>query len=121
MVTMVVIKCPETDQEIPTGIVTDLTRFDRLGEGYATLQCPYSTSPIGGRGLMPTGRLRPRRRLRESAGSAYLVGEIVQRRETSRLFAHELIYIHEMSVRPSARRKGVGGSLLDAAKAHGRS
>lgn len=45
MVTMVVIKCPETDQEIPTGIVTDLTRFDRLGEGYATLQCPYCHQP----------------------------------------------------------------------------
>ena len=27
MVTMVVIKCPETDREIPTGIVTDLARF----------------------------------------------------------------------------------------------
>ena len=41
MVAMVVIKCPETDREIPTGIVTDLARFDRLGEGYATLQCPH--------------------------------------------------------------------------------
>ena len=40
MVTMVVIKCPETDREIPTGIMTDLARFDRL-EGYATLFCPY--------------------------------------------------------------------------------
>ena len=40
MVTMVVIKCPETDQEIPTGIMTDLARFDRL-EGYATLRCPH--------------------------------------------------------------------------------
>ena len=27
MVAMVVIKCPETDQEIPTGILTDLARF----------------------------------------------------------------------------------------------
>jgi hypothetical protein len=40
MVTMVVIKCPETDREIPTGIMTDLARFDRL-VGYATLQCPH--------------------------------------------------------------------------------
>ena len=45
MVTMVVIKCPETDREIPTGIVTDLARFDRLGEGYATLQCPHCAQP----------------------------------------------------------------------------
>ena len=41
MVTMVVIKCPETDQEIPTGIITDLARFGRLGEGYAILRCPH--------------------------------------------------------------------------------
>jgi ribosomal protein S18 acetylase RimI-like enzyme len=32
-----------------------------------------------------------------------------------------LIYIHEITVRSKARRKGVGRSLLDAAKAHGRS
>ena len=30
MVAMVVIKCPETDREIPTGIVTDLARVHRL-------------------------------------------------------------------------------------------
>jgi len=40
VVTMVVIRCPETDREIPTGIVTDLVRFFRL-EGYAILQCPH--------------------------------------------------------------------------------
>ena len=38
MVAMVVIRCPETDREVPTGIMTDLARFDRLGEGYAILQ-----------------------------------------------------------------------------------
>jgi GNAT superfamily N-acetyltransferase len=32
-----------------------------------------------------------------------------------------LIYIHEINVRPGARRKGVGRMLLDAAKEHGRS
>ena len=40
MVTMVVIKCPETDREIPTGIVTDLARVHRLA-GYAVLLCPH--------------------------------------------------------------------------------
>ena len=40
MVTMVVIRCPETDREIPTGIMTDLARFGRL-KGHATLQCPH--------------------------------------------------------------------------------
>ena len=56
-----------------------------------------------------------------SAPIGYLVAEIVRRPETARQFAHELIYIHEISVRPGTRRKGVGRSLLDAAKAHGRS
>ena len=41
MVAMLVIRCPETDREVPTGIVTDLARFERLGEGYATLLCPH--------------------------------------------------------------------------------
>ena len=50
----------------------------------------------------------------------YLVAEIVRRPETARQFADEFVYIHEISVRPGARRKGVGRSLLDAAKAHGR-
>jgi ribosomal protein S18 acetylase RimI-like enzyme len=57
--------------------------------------------------------------LDEGAPIGYLVGEVVRRPETARLFPHELIYIHEITVRPSARRKGVGRSLLDAAKAHG--
>ena len=57
----------------------------------------------------------------EGAPIGYLVGEIVRRPETARQFAHELIYIHEISVRPYARRNGVGRLLLDAAKAHGRS
>ena len=51
----------------------------------------------------------------------YLIAELVRRPETARQFAHEFIYIHEISVRPRTRRKGVGRSLLDAAKAHGRS
>jgi ribosomal protein S18 acetylase RimI-like enzyme len=59
--------------------------------------------------------------LDQGAPIGYLVGEIVHRPETARVFAHELIYIHEITVRPSERRRGVGGSLLDAAKAHGRS
>jgi ribosomal protein S18 acetylase RimI-like enzyme len=48
-------------------------------------------------------------------------GAQLRRPETTRQFAHELIYIHEISVRPDARRKGVGRLLLDAAKTHGRS
>jgi hypothetical protein len=40
MVAMVVIKCPETDREIPTGIFTDLLRVHRL-VGDAVLRCPH--------------------------------------------------------------------------------
>jgi len=57
----------------------------------------------------------------EGTPSGYLVAEIVYRHETARQFAHELIYIHEIGVRPGARRKGIGRLLLDAAKAHARS
>jgi ribosomal protein S18 acetylase RimI-like enzyme len=49
------------------------------------------------------------------------VAEIAYRPETARQFAHELIYIHEIGVRPGARRKGIGGLLLDAAKEHAQS
>lgn len=41
MVAMVVFKCPETDREVPTGIMTDLARFYRLGDGDAVLRCPH--------------------------------------------------------------------------------
>jgi ribosomal protein S18 acetylase RimI-like enzyme len=49
----------------------------------------------------------------------YVVAEVVRLPETPRRFAHELIYIHEISVRPGERRNGVGKSLLGAARAHG--
>jgi ribosomal protein S18 acetylase RimI-like enzyme len=57
----------------------------------------------------------------EGTPIGYLVVEIVRRPETARQFAHELIYIHEISVRAGARRKGIGRALLDAAKTHGHS
>jgi hypothetical protein len=40
MVAMVVIKCPETDREITTGIFIDLLRVHRL-IGDAVLRCPH--------------------------------------------------------------------------------
>lgn len=51
----------------------------------------------------------------------YILAEIIRRSETLRLLAHEMIYVHHMSVRPGSQRKGIGGSLLDACKAKGRS
>ena len=40
MSTMVVIRCPETDQEVPIGILMDLHTFDLLPERSVHLQCP---------------------------------------------------------------------------------
>lgn len=40
MSTMVVIRCPETDREVPVGILMDLHTFDLLPERNVPLQCP---------------------------------------------------------------------------------
>lgn len=40
MSTMVVIRCPETDQEVPVGILMDLHTFDLLPEMNVHLRCP---------------------------------------------------------------------------------
>lgn len=40
MSTMVVIRCPETDEEVPIGILMDLHTFDLLPERSVRLQCP---------------------------------------------------------------------------------
>jgi hypothetical protein len=41
MAAMVVIRCPETDREVPVGVSTDLLNFHRLRDGYAAVHCPY--------------------------------------------------------------------------------
>lgn len=40
MSTMVVIRCPETDEEVPIGILMDLHTFDLLPEKKVRLRCP---------------------------------------------------------------------------------
>ena len=59
--------------------------------------------------------------LDEGAPAGYLVAEVVRRPESPQHFAHDMIYIHHISVRAAARRKSVGTLLLNAAKAHGQS
>ena len=49
----------------------------------------------------------------------YAVAETVRHPETGRHQAHALVYVHQLSVRPGARRMGVGRKLLDAVKADG--
>jgi ribosomal protein S18 acetylase RimI-like enzyme len=54
----------------------------------------------------------------EPAGYAY--AEIIRRAETSLVYAHDMIYIHHISVRPARRRRGVGSALIAALRAAGR-
>jgi ribosomal protein S18 acetylase RimI-like enzyme len=58
---------------------------------------------------------------RDGAPAGYVVGEIIRHPETARHHAHSMIYVHQISVRPTARRHGIGRGLLDAVKAYGAS
>jgi ribosomal protein S18 acetylase RimI-like enzyme len=53
--------------------------------------------------------------------AGYVIAEIVRRGETARHHAHSVMYVHQISVRPAARRRGIGRALLDAVKQHGES
>jgi diamine N-acetyltransferase len=53
--------------------------------------------------------------------AGYVLAEHFRKDETVRHNAHDMIYVHHISVRPMYQRKGVGSALLDAAKAHGKS
>lgn len=46
MSTMVVIRCPETDEEVPIGILMDLHTFDLLPERSVHLQCPADRKSV---------------------------------------------------------------------------
>lgn len=50
----------------------------------------------------------------------YVTAEAVDQPETARRHALRMMYVHHLSVRPAARRRGVGRALLDAVKARGR-
>ena len=54
----------------------------------------------------------------EPAGYAY--AEVIRRPETAFHHAHESIYLHHISVKPSHRRFGVGAALLAAVRAAGK-
>jgi ribosomal protein S18 acetylase RimI-like enzyme len=47
----------------------------------------------------------------------YVYAEHMQRPETPFTYAHELIYIHHISVKPEFRAKDMGEALLDAVRA----
>jgi ribosomal protein S18 acetylase RimI-like enzyme len=52
------------------------------------------------------------------AGYAY--AETIHRAETSFHFAHAMVYLHHISVRPECRRQGVGNALLEAVRSVGK-
>jgi ribosomal protein S18 acetylase RimI-like enzyme len=51
--------------------------------------------------------------------AGYVAAHLVRNPETAFHHAHAMIYVHQISVRPEFRRRGVGRALLDAVKAHG--
>jgi diamine N-acetyltransferase len=53
-------------------------------------------------------------------GAGYAYAEIIRRPETSLVYAHDMIYIHHIGVRPAHRRRGVGSALIAALRAAGR-
>ena len=49
----------------------------------------------------------------------YVVAEIREMPETSRVFEHTMVYVHDISVRPDSQGHGIGKALLDAVKQRG--
>jgi|ERR1041385_215926 ribosomal protein S18 acetylase RimI-like enzyme len=56
----------------------------------------------------------------DRAPAGYVVAEVIRHPETGRHHAHEMIYVHEISVREALRRRGVGRALLDAVTGRGK-
>lgn len=57
----------------------------------------------------------------DDEAKGYIVAEVREYPESGRVFAHAMIYVHHISVRPAARRRGIGKALIAAVKAHGES
>jgi ribosomal protein S18 acetylase RimI-like enzyme len=53
----------------------------------------------------------------DGEASGYAYAEIIRRAETSLVYAHELVYLHHLSVRPAFRRRGIGNALVGAVRA----
>ncbi|MEM6495841.1 MAG: GNAT family N-acetyltransferase [Pseudomonadota bacterium] len=55
----------------------------------------------------------------EGEAKGYVVAEIREYPESSKVRSHSMVYVHHISVRPSAQRRGIGQALLAAVKARG--
>ena len=53
----------------------------------------------------------------EGRPAGYVFGEIRRRAETPFSYAHEMLYLHHISVAPDFRNRGVGRALLEAVRA----
>jgi ribosomal protein S18 acetylase RimI-like enzyme len=56
----------------------------------------------------------------DRAPAGYAVAEVIRQPETGRHHPHAMIYVHEISVRETLRRRGVGRALMDAVKERGK-
>ena len=56
----------------------------------------------------------------EGVPAGYAYAETIRRPATSLVYAHKMILIHHISVRPAYRRRGVGTALIDTVRAAGR-
>jgi diamine N-acetyltransferase len=50
----------------------------------------------------------------------YVYAEIIHRPETPFHYAHAMVHLHHISVRPEFRRQGVGNTLLEAVRSVGK-
>jgi ribosomal protein S18 acetylase RimI-like enzyme len=53
----------------------------------------------------------------DGAAAGYAYAEFIHRAETSFHFAHDMVYLHHISVAPAFRRRGIGTALVDAVRA----
>lgn len=57
----------------------------------------------------------------DGEAKGYVVAEVRDYPDSGRVYAHSMVYIHHISVRPDAQRRGIGTALINAAKARGES
>jgi ribosomal protein S18 acetylase RimI-like enzyme len=53
----------------------------------------------------------------DSTAAGYAYGQLVRRPETPFHYAHDMMYLHHIGVRPAHRRRGVGAALIGAMRA----
>jgi ribosomal protein S18 acetylase RimI-like enzyme len=52
----------------------------------------------------------------DSLPLGYAYAEVIHRPENSSHYAHDMVYLHHISVRPAHRKRGLGRALMDAVR-----